>query len=109
MSAERVDLDRVRLIDGDGSSVIASYALGLSGDASKVTNFIEGLIAGRINAKGEAYRRCLRAAGEKRVAVHVECPRLVFAGSASERVVRCADLHVDESGFFEHVLPTRTG
>src|SRR5688572_21189636 len=49
------------------------------------------------------------SASEEGVAVHLECPGLRYSGGTAEGVDGVADLHVDEAGVFEHLLPARTG
>ena len=48
-------------------------------------------------------------ASEERVAVHLEVTSLALSERATEGVDRWSDLDVNETGVFEHRLPTRTG
>src|SRR6476646_6549669 len=45
----------------------------------------------------------------ERVAEHFVSPSFCFAGGTTEGVDRGPDLHVDDPGLFEHLLPARTG
>ncbi len=50
-----------------------------------------------------------RSPGEECVAVHLVSACLVLTGCTGECVYWWSDLDLGETGFFEHLLPARTG
>ena len=110
--------DRHRCTRNEGSSLVKALPRPRSAERSVRRSVLGSCAGGQEDRRpgnsrrahfGEVRTVCSGPSSQECVAVDIESACLVFPCRTGKRVDGFANLHVDEPGVFEHLLPARTG